>query len=86
MVVVQVVVDVEGKPKKVSIMKSDDEIFNAPTLEAAKNMLFTPALDKNQKPVEASVAIPFKYALDNKDKAADTKKSDAKKSTAIKTK
>lgn len=76
LVIVQVVVGIDGKAKSASIMKSDNEIFNTSALEAAKNTIYSPALDKNQKPVEASVAIPYKFTLNDK---PDANKSAAKK-------
>jgi TonB family protein len=59
-VTVNVLVDKEGKVKKVQLMKSTDDMFIQPALEAAKKWVFTPAI-MNGKPVSVWVAIPFKF-------------------------
>jgi TonB family protein len=64
-VFVKIWVDTEGKPKQVTILKSDAEIFNQPTIDAAKQFLFTPAYIKD-KPVDVWVSLPFKYRLAEK--------------------
>jgi TonB family protein len=63
---VKIWIDTEGKPKEVVILKSDSEIFNQVTLDAAKQFLFKPAFNKDT-PVAVWVSVPFKYALADKE-------------------
>lgn len=64
-VFVRVWVDKEGKVRKVEIQKSDAEIFNQPAIEAAEQMIFTPAV-QGGSPVSVWVAMPFKFKLNAK--------------------
>jgi protein TonB len=64
-VFVRVWVDKEGKVRKVEIQKSDAEIFNQPAVEAAEQMVFTPAV-QGGSPVSVWVAMPFKFKLNAK--------------------
>jgi TonB family protein len=66
-VLIKIWVDKNGKPKKVEIVRSDAEIFNAPSIEAGKQFLFTPAY-LNGKPVDVWVTIPFNFRLVDKTK------------------
>lgn len=59
---VKIWVDKEGKPKQVIVLKSDAEIFNEPSVEAAKQFIFTPAY-MNNGPVAVWVSVPFKFKL-----------------------
>ncbi len=59
---VKILVDKEGKPKKVIILKSDSEIFDEPATKAAMQWAFTPAI-MNSGPVAVWVAIPFRFQL-----------------------
>ncbi len=59
---VKIWVDKEGKPKQVVVLKSDAEIFNEPSIEAAKQFLFTPAY-MNNGPVSVWVSVPFRFKL-----------------------
>jgi protein TonB len=59
---VKIWVDKEGKPKQVVVLKSENEIFNDPAIEAAKQFLFTPAY-MNNGPVSVWVSVPFKFKL-----------------------
>ncbi len=61
-VFVRVWVTKEGKVRKVEIQKSDAEIFNQPAIEAAEQMVFTPAV-QGGSPVSVWVAMPFKFKL-----------------------
>ena len=61
-VTVNVLLDKEGKVKKTQLMKSTDDVFTQPALEAAKKWIFTPAI-MNGKPVLVWVAIPFRFRL-----------------------
>jgi TonB family protein len=45
-VVVKIWVDERGRTKKAVILESDNEIFNKPSMEAAENAKFTPAMAK----------------------------------------
>jgi TonB family protein len=62
---VKIWVDTEGKPKQVVVLKSDSDVFNQVTIDAAKQFLFTPAYLKD-KPVAVWVSVPFRYALAEK--------------------
>ncbi len=64
-VLVRVWVDKEGKVRKVEILKSDAEIFNQPAIDAAQQMIFTPAV-QGGNPVSVWVAMPFKFKLNVK--------------------
>lgn len=59
---VKILVDKDGTPKKVVVIKSTTEIFNEAATEAASKFLFTPAV-MNNGPVRVWVAIPFKFRL-----------------------
>jgi TonB family protein len=55
-------VDANGTTRKASILKSDAEIFNQPTIDAAMKWKFTPAVMKG-KPVAVWVSVPFKFKM-----------------------
>jgi TonB family protein len=57
-----VMIDETGKVTKVTIFKSDAEIFNQPSIDAAMQWAFKPAM-KDGKPIATEVAIPFKFKL-----------------------
>ncbi len=59
---VKIWVDKEGKPKQVVVLKSDNDIFNEPSIEAAKQFMFTPAV-MNNGPVAVWVSVPFRFKL-----------------------
>jgi protein TonB len=59
---VKIWVDKEGKARQVIVLKSDAEIFNEPSVEAAKQFVFTPAY-MNNGPVAVWVSVPFKFTL-----------------------
>jgi protein TonB len=61
-VYVKIWVDKEGKPREVSVEKSDQEILNDAAIAAAKQFLFTPAY-MNSGPVSVWVTIPFRFRL-----------------------
>lgn len=65
MVWVKILVDTAGKAREVTLLKSDAEIFNKPTIDAAKEFEFKPARIKD-KPVSVWVSVPFKYKLADK--------------------
>ncbi len=60
---VKILIDTEGKPLKAVVIKTDNEIFNQPSIDAAMQFKFTPA-EKDNKPVAVWVVIPFRYKLD----------------------
>jgi protein TonB len=64
-VYVKMWVDKEGKVRKVVILKSDAEIFNQPSQDAAMQWVYTPAL-MQKGPVSVWVAVPFKFRLSNR--------------------
>jgi TonB family protein len=55
-------IDETGKVTKVTISKSDAEIFNQPSIDAAMQWVFKPAM-KDGKPIATEVAIPFRYKM-----------------------
>lgn len=63
-VVVKILVDKEGKARQVLIEKSDAEIFDQSALDAAKQLVFTPAY-MNYGPVSVWVKVPFHFKLAN---------------------
>lgn len=65
-VFVKIWVDAEGKVRDAVIAKSDNEIFNQASIDAAKQFQFTPAM-KDGKPVSVWVVVPMKYKLAEKE-------------------
>jgi len=59
---VKILIDKEGIPRKVVVVKSDAEVFNAAATQAAMEWRFTPAI-MNKGPVAVWVAVPFKFKL-----------------------
>ncbi len=59
---VKIWVDEQGKAHQAEVLKSDNDIFNTPTIEAALQWTFQPAR-LHDKPVAVWVSIPFKYKL-----------------------
>ncbi len=55
-------IDETGKVTKVTISKSDAEIFNQVSIDAAMQWAFKPAL-KDGKPIATEVSIPFRFKL-----------------------
>ena len=81
-VYVKTLVNAEGMPVKAVVIKSDNEIFNQPSIDAAMNFRFSAAY-KGYMSVPVWVVIPFKYKLDGSKgelmKYKDLKKMPAKK-------
>jgi TonB family protein len=62
-VYVKVLVDKDGSVKKTVIIKSDNEIFNQPAIDATMKSTFTPAL-LNKEPLAVWVVLPYRFTLD----------------------
>ena len=63
-VLLRVLIDKQGKPKKAIVWKSDAEVFDEPAMKAALQWVFTPAM-MNSGPVTVWVSIPFRFKLNN---------------------
>jgi len=59
---IKVLVDTAGNPVNAIVIKSDNEIFNQPSIDAVMKFKFSYAL-KDNRPVDVWVVIPFKYKL-----------------------
>lgn len=57
-----ILVDTMGVPKQVMVSKSDNIIFNEPSILAAKQILFSPAT-KNGNPIESWITLPYRFFL-----------------------
>ncbi len=62
---VKILVDKDGKAKKVAVIKSDNPIFDEPAKEAAMQWVFTPAI-MNNGPVAVWASVPFRFKLSGK--------------------
>jgi protein TonB len=62
---VKILVDKDGKAKKVAVIKSDNPIFDEPANEAALQWVFTPAI-MNNGPVAVWASVPFRFKLNGK--------------------
>jgi periplasmic protein TonB len=62
---VKILVDKDGKAKKVAVIKSDNPIFDEPAKEAALQWVFTPAI-MNNGPVAVWASVPFRFKLNGK--------------------
>ena len=78
----KVAIDETGKVVKVTIQKSDAEIFNQPSIEAAMQWVFKPAM-KDGKPIATEVAIPFRYKLQGQSDNGPTDYTQGQNSFAI---
>ncbi|MFA5803604.1 MAG: energy transducer TonB [Melioribacteraceae bacterium] len=65
-VFVKVLIDKDGSVKKAVVIKSENEIFNQSSVDAATKSKFTPALNNGQ-PVAVWLVIPYKFDLDPAD-------------------
>lgn len=61
-VFVKIWVNKKGEPKKAVVLKSDNNIFDQPSVDAAMKYRFSPAIYRD-KPVDVWVVIPFTYKL-----------------------
>ncbi len=59
---VKILVGADGIPEKAIVIKSDNEIFNQTSIDAAMHFIFSPAV-KDNDPLAVWVVIPFKYKL-----------------------
>lgn len=59
---VKLLVNKDGIPARAVVIKSDNEVFNQPSIDAAMKFTFTPAI-KDNNPIAVWVVIPFKYKL-----------------------
>jgi protein TonB len=55
-------VDRQGKVRQVEVIRSDNDIFNEPAIEAVRQFVFTPAY-MNGGPVAVWVTFPFDFKL-----------------------
>ncbi len=62
-VYIRVFVNKQGNPEQALVIKTTNDIFNQPSIEAAKKFKFQPAI-KDNNPVAVWVVIPFRYRLD----------------------
>lgn len=66
----KVSIDEKGKVTKVVVTKSDAEIFNQASIDAAMQWVFKPAM-KDGKPIAVEVSIPFRFKLQKGGEATD---------------
>ncbi|MDP2035847.1 MAG: TonB family protein [Ignavibacteria bacterium] len=59
---VKVLIDKEGNPKKAVVIKSQNELFNQPAVDAALKSKFTPAL-QGGKPIAVWIVLPYRFTL-----------------------
>lgn len=64
LVVVEVLIDVTGAVKGVSIIQGADPAFNGLVLEKLKDARFRPALDQAGQPINCRVRLPINFKLD----------------------
>jgi TonB family protein len=65
-------VDKQGNVQKTEVIKSEQAKLDQLAKDAAKQWIFTPALQKDGKPVDAAISIPFKFNLKEKPKEGAT--------------
>ncbi len=63
-VIVELLINIEGKVKGVSILAGADPAFNAVVLDKLKDARFQPALDKFGQPMNCRVRLPVNFKLD----------------------
>jgi TonB family protein len=59
---VHIWINPEGRPLKISVLKSDNAALDPLARDAARRFEFTPAM-RQGKPVWSSVSVPFKFTL-----------------------
>jgi hypothetical protein len=75
-------VDLDGSPRIVRVIRSENGIFTKPAMDAVMKSKFTPALYNGEK-VSVWIVLPYRFALPGKEKGeSDIQDSieDAKKS------
>lgn len=68
-VYVKALIDEKGNVIKTEIMKSDNSVLDGAAVDAVKKSKFSPALDKQNKPVKVWVVIPMSFKLNINKKA-----------------
>jgi len=63
-VLVEVYIDINGKPRKVVVLKSGGQEFDDSTIDAVSKSLFSPAISKEGRAIPVRVRIPFKFELE----------------------
>lgn len=63
-VIVELLINIEGKVDKVTILQGSDPAFNTVVLEKLKDARFRPALDKMGEPINCRVRLPVSFKLD----------------------
>jgi periplasmic protein TonB len=61
-VFIKILIQKDGKPKRVVVVKTDSDLFNQSAINAAMQFIFTPAI-QDHVPVEVWVVVPFKFKL-----------------------
>ncbi len=61
-VVIRVLVDKNGKPKKAVVQQSDSQMLNQAAIDAVMSSTFTPAI-QNGQPIACWVSIPIRFKL-----------------------
>lgn len=59
---VEIVINENGKIEKATVVKSTNHVFDKPSLKAAKESKFKPAM-LDGKPIKTTVTVPFKFEL-----------------------
>lgn len=59
---VKVLIDKEGNPKKAVVIKSQNELFNQPAVDAAMKSKYTPAL-QGGNPIAVWIVLPYRFTL-----------------------
>ena len=62
-VIAELLIDVTGSVRSVSILQGADPAFNAVVLEKLKDARFRPALDKSGQPMNCRVRLPIAFKL-----------------------
>ncbi len=63
-VIVELLIDVEGYVKSVSIVQGADPAFNEVVLQKLKDARFRPALDQTGQPINCRVRLPIGFKLE----------------------
>lgn len=71
-VYVRLWVDTDGKVHDIKVIKSDNDVLNQATIDAARQFEFVPAT-VGGKPVSMWVTVPFKFKIAGKTDGADLK-------------